>query len=871
MDPWQHLWRDLTPDERKLAATAFWEAGDDDESSLAEAVLYLADHLRFRPHTLMRLPLPKRADYLARARQPPPAVVTAAVARLHFRDRRPMLVRFLDLLRIPHEDGSIDRDEHDVPPPAAADLRRAADTLLREFPARDVELYLRALKLQDKDLWAELAEPAAAPASPAPPPPPEPPAIEDEAEREDLSEVRRGRAFKHLDKVVIRTIIDSVAGVEGALAPDQVRDLVEEIVHLNQERQQSYFHLGLLDVLQGRPAFTGWPESNEARRLWYLAGALSGLARRNDRELARTLIRERAGEFRRLGHGEHEASGTAVPLLWDALGLAFVNADGLVAAGPAMLERALHDATELLREARSEEARPVLDAVVAAAAELGRRGVAMPVDFWQKLRRRQAHTRRLAGDFDGATALLHELMGGGAGEYEGMVLADMGLVACRVRSLAEVRAPEALADWPREAERLAPGVPFFRRASGGRGGHGEYCLGVWHLLRGEVHEALPLLDRAHGQMQASADVYEGQGVLPRVRLYLARCLAEQGSALHLRRVRELLGQALPRLRREAHCFLEPILTALRLTDEETASAVASEAFKVFGPDAIDALASAEMLRRLPEARAALLSRAATGGRPRRDRFRDFERALQACLRAQDRAGAEAALDGLEEIANDERFRAPFLELLADRDRHGDVWSDDEIDEARFRLCDRAQEFDEAVAALERLGHRLLSRGEDEEARDIVERIRAYRREPDPQLVARLEGVRGPPAAAAAAPAAPAAAAEARGRVFVIGGNEVQAGYDRQIREWAAARWPGVELDLEHPGWSSNWGRQVDGWGERLAKADAVVLMRFVRTQLGRTIRARCGEHDTPWVPCTGHGKASLERAIERAVQLLPRG
>jgi hypothetical protein len=290
---------------------------------------------------------------------------------------------------------------------------------------------------------------------------------------------------------------------------------------------------------------------------------------------------------------------------------------------------------------------------------------------------------------------------------------------------------------------------------------------------------------------------------------------------------------------------------------------------VFHADAIDALASAEMLRKLPEARAALRARAATGGRPRRDRFLDYERALKACLRAGDREGAAAALDGIEDIANDEPVRGLFLELLADPDRHGDIWGEDEVDEARYRLCDRARRFDEAVAALERLGHRLVGRAEDDEARDIVDRIRAYGREPDPQLVARVEGVRGPPAAAPLV--AGPGAAEARGRVFVIGGNEVQAAYDRKLREWAAARWPNVELDLEHPGWSSNWGRQVDGWGERLAKAGAVVLMRFVRTQLGRTIRARCSEQDTPWVPCTGHGKASLERAIERAVQLLPRG
>lgn len=876
MDRWQELWSGLTTEDRKQAAIAFWE-GDDEEETLAEAIFYLSEQLRFRVQTLVKLPVAKRADYLARARQPPPRVIRDALRKFHLQQRSPMLCRFLDDLGIPHEGGMIERGDDDPPAPAEADIRRAAQVLVREFPVDQVKLYFRILRLQDEELWAGLAAADQMFAAPAPSLPPAEPTIEEEAEREDLSEVRRARTFRHLDRVVIRTIIDSVAGVEGALLEDQVRDLVEEIVHLNQERHQSYFHLGLLDVLQDHPVRTDWPESNESRRLWYLSGVLSGFARRNDLESSRKFIRERMGELRPLGRGEHPASGLAVPLIWKALSqgaersgaLALVTADGLVEAGPAMLGQALDDATELLREVRSEEARPVLDAVVAAASELERRGQAMPPAFMQKLRRRQAHTRRLAGDFDGAAALLRELMGGGAGEYEGMVLADLGLVACRVRSLAEVRAPDATADWRAEAERLSPGLEHFRRATAAnarRGGHGEYCLGVYHLLRGELDLAGPLLDRAHGQMQASPDVYEAQGVLARVRLYLARCLAEQGSALQPRRVRELLGLALPRLRKEALGFLEPILTALGLTDEETASQVAAYVFGLFGAEAIDAIASSEMLRKLPEARAALRERAATSGRPRRDRSADYERALKASLRAGDRAGAEAALDGIEDMANDEPVRGLFLELLDDPDRHGDVWDEDELDHARFRLCDRARRFDEAVAALERLGHRLVSRGDEssmEEARDLVDRVRAYGREPDPQLVARLAALRP---AEVAAPAA----AEMHGRIFVIGGNEVQATYDRALREWAARRWPGVELDIEHPGWSSNWGRQVDSWAERLAGADAVVLMRFVRTQLGRTIRARCGEHETPWIPCTGHGRASIERAIERAVQLLPR-
>jgi hypothetical protein len=44
-------------------------------------------------------------------------------------------------------------------------------------------------------------------------------------------------------------------------------------------------------------------------------------------------------------------------------------------------------------------------------------------------------------------------------------------------------------------------------------------------------------------------------------------------------------------------------------------------------------------------------------------------------------------------------------------------------------------------------------------------------------------------------------------------------------------------------------------------------MTFVRTNLGRHVRRRCSEEGRPWVPCTGHGRESLRRAIETAVEI----
>ena len=71
--------------------------------------------------------------------------------------QRPLLIRFLDELSIPHEDGAL--GEEPLPEPEPARLDAAIDLLLAEYARADVLLYL--IRLADKldvDLAAAAAE-----------------------------------------------------------------------------------------------------------------------------------------------------------------------------------------------------------------------------------------------------------------------------------------------------------------------------------------------------------------------------------------------------------------------------------------------------------------------------------------------------------------------------------------------------------------------------------------------------------------------------------------------------------------------------------------------------------------------------------------
>ena len=121
---------------------------------------------------------------------------------------------------------------------------------------------------------------------------------------------------------------------------------------------------------------------------------------------------------------------------------------------------------------------------------------------------------------------------------------------------------------------------------------------------------------------------------------------------------------------------------------------------------------------------------------------------------------------------------------------------------------------------------------------------------------------------AEAPAPAAAGDERRAcRVLFIGGNECQAQYEPELRAIFRRQDPTLTIEFEPIGWSSNWGREVDRLQTGIRRADAVVLMTFIRTQCGRTLRRRIGEAGRPWVSCTGHGRASMERAIRQAADL----
>ncbi len=125
------LWKKMSPERRLAAAELFWADEQSTEQQI-EAVGALASHMKFRPKSVISLPIEKKAKYLATLPAVSDTVAARALVNYHLDRQRPMMGAFLDILGITHENGLI--SEENVTKPDAAKLKAAASELALEVP-----------------------------------------------------------------------------------------------------------------------------------------------------------------------------------------------------------------------------------------------------------------------------------------------------------------------------------------------------------------------------------------------------------------------------------------------------------------------------------------------------------------------------------------------------------------------------------------------------------------------------------------------------------------------------------------------------------------------------------------------------------------
>jgi hypothetical protein len=151
--PPSQLWKQLSPERKLQAAEAFWS---DRNAAVehAEAIVAIAERIKFRPKSVIGLPVEKKARHLVALGTVTELVAARLLVAYHLAQQRPMMAAFLNALGIAHEDGLI--NDEDMEAPSEERLQQAAKTLAGSFPPADVSLYLSTLMWQDPETWGGL-------------------------------------------------------------------------------------------------------------------------------------------------------------------------------------------------------------------------------------------------------------------------------------------------------------------------------------------------------------------------------------------------------------------------------------------------------------------------------------------------------------------------------------------------------------------------------------------------------------------------------------------------------------------------------------------------------------------------------------------
>ena len=662
-------------------------------------------------------------------------------------------------------------------------------------------------------------------------------------------------------------MVDSKKGVVGVLTERELNNAVDEFISLNERRQQSYFHAGFRDAVFDLSFDADMQVETETRARWYWAGAIVGLARSKswDRMVE---AYESTDIVHALGDGRGKASLMAGELMAKALWRTGRSSDlhefvsVHLARNPLVFQLLLDAGTESLRSRAPGVARTLFELLLTVGDTLKREDP-LTADL-PTVRRRMAHCLRLLGEHQGAENLLQSLLREESDPgIHAMVNADLGLLKGRFALLEEVRIP---GDEPARhdlVDRLKAGEKHYRDAvaspDAAYASHGHYCLGVLSLAGEDLGNdrfqvADTHLEMAHAEIRRSDRDYP-KALLAQIDLYLGIAKSQLLDAAEIRHAAGLIVSGLEDAEIPRH-FVVPMVTSLGCS-EESIEIVAGPLLESDSDEILDALADTEILETYPLISESLHTRANKPNRRPSMAASDLRLALQGYQGVGDVEAAREVLDELEKLAFEDYGILEFLEILGDPDQYGPAWNQEDASFASARCLEARGEFAESLAILRKLFHKYVTTGELLNALGVLEQIDTYGLDEDAYVDLKRRYDQSKPAQHPERRDPGAAAI----RVLVVGGNETQARSKSQVEAKLSARDPQVSVEFLHTGWGSNWNQYLDEIASRLENCDAVVVMRYIRTLLGRHVRAMCRESGVPWRGCGSGGQGGQVEAV----------
>jgi hypothetical protein len=896
------FWDSLTPRQRSdicLGAFSSAELSSDDRVEISSRTLtyWLARQLRYRPETLLRRDAKYRAAQLApRVRRGFaqaewrmllangaawgfPAAAEVISRELGFDDGESLCFSYLVEQATPEQWSTALIAAANLPNTAPEAHALAGCLSLTGLGWDFLEPIKPDLKKRSDDALAEAAstlpvpqEPLLAIAS-----------AEGPAENGGSQERGANVAFTTLDKVVIDQIIATAAQAQGALSSDDLDDFLQTIVSLSIKVAKAYHHLGFADALL-KDRHLDWQreEFNDERRGWYLVGALTAYVRLQQHDSILELIRSRQQDFEALYGleniaGQFAANALCPYLLSKGMILEAANLIGPHVSQycvPAIRQLLVRSANRL-RTGHVSDVSPVVEALFHAASDLA----AIPSDGANLLRmtkRLMAQVCQAKGEFDAARMILIQLKDEESTDPGSGILADLALVEAAIANVTDLKLPEDKDARVQLRAVLSNNESMLRQSASGDLPSCRGCLALAvldYLTWADSHSDTPSLVRALATVRLAlatvratkeGAVYQNSGLVGQCQfmesVLLMNRLTEHDAQLALTAWQGIPVSAghLPSI------DIGLLLQAAQASGQQLAAQLV-ETLVAYGRwDSNAFLKDPVMLTHSP----ALLERALTSigdtSLSDREKWDRLVAVVPAAVQRREIALAERALGYLQELALRGSCISIAHEWFSREANYDAVWDVDDAISIRAEIAHCEGDLVECGQLLAKLFW-LENHRDPAAAGEILSLMQDWRIPAvirDPCVFALVER----PVAEAARQILEVDRTRAL-RIVFVGGNETQERYDDYVRQTIAADWPNVHVEFFHTGWSANWGRDLSNIVAAANSADAVIIMRFVRTMFGRGLRSQITK---PWFPCTGHGRASVLGTIQRAINHVAR-
>lgn len=787
-----------------------------------------------------------------------------------------LLCAFLDELSIEHDHQGRATSEFLAPDSTKVDL--AVAHLLKIYTVREVARYLAVIEKhaegwefvanQRNNLIEQLQG--------------DKPDDKKSASAQSEATAASSMEFNVLDRILIEQVVRNAMGIEGCLDGRQLEELIESVVRLNEKWFRAYFHLGFMDVLTpDRSLRFNHPGDNQNRRGWYLAGVIAGLLRNNDLDGLNKVVEERQVDLTNAlaepGGPGASIARTAFRRLIDigrvSEALAAIHGQ-LRYLGLEFASEALDAATIFIRQSQYEQAKAIVDAL--KQHELIDEDKDSSERYLKALSRRRSQCLQAAGDFVGAEKECRSLLDKGQEGNSPDLLADLGLIKGRFRSVAELKLPEGNEARIAMRESLAKGVEHFNRAMQLHGSDtpkAVYALSLYEYLRWSFAKekdkdelrvkAAEMASSAVSAILSSefAPIYRDYGALGQSQFMLA---VTRMSGLDEVEAREALA-AWQTITTEAGRFpVEDLKRLLEATDTHGpafSEPIAESIWDYRRDDAAGILKDGSWAIRSKRLRGELSSLAKNDRMPTAERLRLWMLLIPPLIKEGDIDAAEEGLHELSILAERADDIEGVLGFIIDRANYDPVWKEWEACLARARLFRKMGRDADCSSELRSAFYQVRDK-QPWEAKQILGLYDEWALD----QIARNELGKTLPCLDQGGAENIERQLENGERVSIlwVGGNEIQAQYDDYVISQVASKWPGVSISFEHSGWSSNWGRDLSRLTSLANSADIVILMPMMRTLLGRRLRESLSR---PWVSCQSTGRTGMLNSVMEAARM----